>query len=209
MNLIFIAENNKENINFSKNVLKNNVIINGFWNKDNKKDNYEYNFLKNSFLINNRPLDPSIKSSIYVLSRKYPFNPDAIIIKGGIYECASLSILSEKEFSDIPCIAFVDESEYPLDDVAISLIDKLDNVFWLDDNEYKRVFFKSLEKLSKENSIIRNIYEKIHIIKEFYSQKNNKFNDDKWIENILDYIQKDISNFFENNPKETIMGEEI
>lgn len=207
MNLIFISENKKDNIIFSDNILKDKAIINGFWK--NRNYDYVYNQLKNCFLIDNKPLEPEIKSSIYVLSRKFPFNPDAVIIKGNIYECASLSSLSQKEFKDIPCIAFVDNADYPLDDISISIIDKLDSIFWLETSKDQDIFFKAIYGLCKQNNIIKNLYEKIHLIKEFDIKNNNKFNDDEWNENILELIEKDIGLFFKNNPKETIYAEEI
>jgi hypothetical protein len=180
-NFLFIAENELENIEFSKDCFDSMSYTNGFWTKDVTTKLETYEGLSDVYLINHTPNDIiDYKRDVYELTRVKLFNVEFIVVKGSIKELYAVASLIHEGIIECPCFAILDGFSEEFSEYDLLSFDQYNKIFVYGLIGERLDYIKMIKQIGKIDNDLLDLTEKINIIEGFsHSEHNEIYNDKK------------------------------
>lgn len=165
-NIVFFAENNRENVKIGNCFCEDGFSIAGYWSG---KDNVDYDEITSdcgSFLTN--PREEVFKNFFASFLWDLGYKPDYIVIKGNVVDFWGLASLLRSKMVDVPCISIIDDIQVPLNGFEFMVLDQFDINFVLPRGNFRH-FIEYLNMINEvgDEEVLENILKKIILLEEF------------------------------------------
>lgn len=200
-NIVFLAENNENNVKIGNVLCKEGVSIAGYWLGSSGVEYSKIESTCGSLLTS--PVEESFKTFISAFLWDLGYRPDVLIIKGRLFEMWGLASLVREGVFDFPCVAVIDTPIVPLSGFDIMMLDQFDKTFVLKGEGFGRlVEYLNIVKEEKVEKILKNIIEKIEPMQEFEGFFDKSIKEEE-MQNFVEEIKGKVLNI---NKGKTVSG---